>query len=95
MLDRQMLARYHLPVAQIIVRNLEEAVRDRLRARAVRHGRSMEEEVRLILRAAVAAGGRAEQPVGRRIAARFAKVGFESEIDELRGTPAMPAALRR
>ncbi|MFM8784781.1 MAG: hypothetical protein ACKOFI_06430, partial [Phycisphaerales bacterium] len=34
------------------------------------------EEVRLILRAAVAAGGRAEQPVGRRIAARFAKVGF-------------------
>ena len=90
-----MLARYHSAVAQIIVRNLEDAVRDRLRARAVRHGRSMEEEVRLILRAAVAAGGRAEQPVGRRIAARFAKVGFESEIDELRGTPAMPAALRR
>ncbi|MFM8731952.1 MAG: FitA-like ribbon-helix-helix domain-containing protein [Phycisphaerales bacterium] len=82
-------------MAQIIVRNLEEAVRDRLRARAARHGRSMEEEVRLILRAAVAAGGRAEQPVGRRIAARFAKVGFESEIDELRGTPAMPAVLRR
>ena len=90
-----MLARYHLPMAQIIVRNLEEAVRDRLRARAARHGRSMEEEVRLILRAAVAAGSRPEQPVGRRIAARFAKVGFESEIDELRGTPAMPAALRR
>ncbi|MFM9170421.1 MAG: FitA-like ribbon-helix-helix domain-containing protein, partial [Phycisphaerales bacterium] len=82
-------------MAQIIVRNLEEAVRDRLRALAARHGRSMEEEVRLILRAAVAAGGRAEQPVGRRIAARFAKVGFESEIDELRGTPAMPAAWRR
>ncbi|MFM9143824.1 MAG: FitA-like ribbon-helix-helix domain-containing protein, partial [Phycisphaerales bacterium] len=62
-------------MAQIIVRNLEEAVRDRLRALAARHGRSMEEEVRLILRAAVAAGGRAAQPVGRRIAAGFAQVG--------------------
>ncbi len=40
-------------MAQLIVRNLEEGVRDRLRELAARHGRSMEEEVREILRAAV------------------------------------------
>jgi len=39
-------------MAQLIVRNLEDDVRDRLRDRAREHGRSMEEEVRDILRAA-------------------------------------------
>lgn len=40
-------------MAQIIVRNLDDSVRDMLRDRARAHGRSMEEEVRDILRAAV------------------------------------------
>lgn len=40
-------------MAQLIVRNLEDDVRDKLRDRAKSHGRSMEEEVRDILRAAV------------------------------------------
>ena len=40
-------------MAQLIVRNIEDDVRDRLRELAKRHGRSMEEEVRDILRAAV------------------------------------------
>jgi antitoxin FitA len=42
-------------MAQLIVRNLEDNVRDKLRDRAQTHGRSMEEEIRDILRAAVAA----------------------------------------
>lgn len=42
-------------MAAITVRNLDENVRDELRARAARHGRSMEAEVRAILAAAVGA----------------------------------------
>ena len=37
-------------MAQVIVRNLDEAVKRKLQRRAARHGRSMEEEVRDILR---------------------------------------------
>ena len=41
-------------MASITIRNLESNVKDRLRLRAARHGRSMEEEARDILRAALA-----------------------------------------
>ena len=41
-------------MAQLIVRNLEEGVVRRLRARAARHGRSAEAEHRDILRRALA-----------------------------------------
>jgi antitoxin FitA len=37
----------------ITIRNLDEALKTRLRVRAARHGRSMEEEARDILRAAL------------------------------------------
>ena len=37
-------------MAQLIVRNLEDAVKRKLKRRAARHGRSMEEEIRDILR---------------------------------------------
>ena len=40
-------------MAQLIVRNLEDDIKDRLRDRAHQSGKSMEEEVRDILRAAV------------------------------------------
>jgi plasmid stability protein len=40
-------------VGQLVVRNIENAVKARLQRRAKRHGRSMEEEVRDILRSAV------------------------------------------
>jgi plasmid stability protein len=43
-------------MATLTVRNLEDDIRDRLRVRAARHGRSMEDEVRSILRQAVCAG---------------------------------------
>jgi antitoxin FitA len=41
-------------MASITIRNLESNVKDRLRLRAARHGRSMEEEAREILRATLA-----------------------------------------
>jgi phosphopantothenoylcysteine decarboxylase/phosphopantothenate--cysteine ligase len=37
------------PLATLTIRNLPDAVRDQLRLRAAKHGRSMEEEIRLIL----------------------------------------------
>ena len=40
-------------MASITIRNLDPAVKDRLRVRAAEHGRSMEEEARLILRRVV------------------------------------------
>ena len=47
-------------MASITIRNLDDALKRRLRVRAAEHGRSMEEEVRAILRAAVGAGA---QPI--------------------------------
>jgi antitoxin FitA len=43
-------------VATLTIRNLDDEVRDQLRVRAARHGRSMEEEARVVLRAAVVVG---------------------------------------
>ena len=42
-----------VPLAAISVRNLDDHVKERLRIRAARHGRSMESEIRAILIAAV------------------------------------------
>ena len=41
-------------MATLTIRDLSAAVKERLRIRAARHGRSMEEEARIILRSAVA-----------------------------------------
>lgn len=46
-------------MAVVTIRNLDDEVRDKLRVRAAKHGRSMEAEVRAILTAAV------ESPVER------------------------------
>lgn len=78
-------------MAQILIRQLEEDVKARLRRRARRHGRSTEEEVREILRNAVRDEGQAPERLGSRIAARFAGVGLDGEIVELRGEPVRPA----
>jgi plasmid stability protein len=61
-------------MASLTIRNLDEAVKRRLRVRAAEHGRSMEEEVREILRGAV---GEVPAPsnLGRSIHARFAALG--------------------
>ena len=40
-------------MAAVSIRDLDDAVRERLRVRAARHGRSMEAEIRAILTAAV------------------------------------------
>lgn len=49
-----------IPLAAISVRNLDDHVKERLRIRAARHGRSMESEIRAILIAAVREPGEAD-----------------------------------
>jgi len=78
-------------MAQLIVRNLENAVKVRLQRRARRHGRSMEEEARDILRNAVNEDDTARIGLGTEIASLFTKVGLESDILELRGHEVAPA----
>lgn len=77
-------------MAQLVVRNLEDDVKARLQRRAEHHGRSMEEEVRDILRDAVKEDG-VPVPLGTRFAQRFAGIGLEADIPELRGEPPQPA----
>ena len=78
-------------MAQLVVRQLDDDVKEKLQRRARRHGRSTEEEVREILRNAVRSEGGVRSPLGSRIAARFRRVGLDQEIPEMRGQSAAPA----
>lgn len=82
-------------MGQLVVRNLEDDVKARLRRRAARRNRSMEEEVRDILRDAVK--GEEDGLAGRlgtAIASRFKGSGLRSDIPELRGHKIKPPSLR-
>jgi antitoxin FitA len=61
-------------MSTLTIRNIEPAIKDKLRLAAAAHGRSMEEEVRTILRNVLsqpaASGG-----LGSRIHGRFAMLG--------------------
>jgi plasmid stability protein len=72
-------------MAQLVVRNIEDAVKVRLQRRARRNGHSMEEEIRDILRSAAVEPSSASDGLGKEIAGLFAKVGLEADIPELRG----------
>jgi len=82
-------------MAQLVVRHLEDDVKEKLQRRARRHGRNTEEEIREILRNAVRHDGRPPTKLGSRIAARFRKIGLDREIPEWRGQPAEPAEFER
>ncbi|MDZ3836956.1 MAG: plasmid stabilization protein [Rhodospirillales bacterium] len=78
-------------MAQLLVRNLEDDVKRRLKARAQQHGRSTEEEVREILRRAVMGEEEPVEPLGQRFRLLFEGIGLDEEIPELRGQVARPA----
>lgn len=63
-------------MSSITIRNLDPAIKERLRVRAAEHGHSMEAEARRILQATLIGSAR---PAGRnlyeRIHARFAPLG--------------------
>ncbi|MCF8211536.1 MAG: plasmid stabilization protein [Rhodoferax sp.] len=75
-------------MAQVIVRNIEDYVREGLKLQAIEHGWSMEEEVRQILSRAV--GARSETRLGSRIASRFTGDGLTEPLAELRGQSIEP-----
>ena len=62
-------------MASITIRRLEDAVKERLRVRASRHGRSMEEEAREILKVALADKGGSGGNLAQSIRRRFAPLG--------------------
>ena len=78
-------------MAQLLVRQLDEAVKEALR----RRGRSMEEEARLILvqTAAQEDSSLGTAGLGHRMTALFADVELQEPISEWRGVEAIPASL--
>ena len=77
-------------MATLTIRNLDNAVRDRLRRRAAEHGHSMEEEVRQILRQVVEPTKPAatKEGLGSRIHNHFARLGgLELELPARNDTP--------
>ncbi len=62
-------------MASITIRNLDDALKSKLRVRAARHGRSMEGEARHILRAALAETNRRPSNLAETIRRRFAPLG--------------------
>ena len=77
-------------MAQVVVRNIEDDVKARLKQRATQHGWSMEEEVRPILRKAVAEQRQPLVKLGSRMAARFASTGLSGELSQSEGQAAVP-----
>jgi antitoxin FitA len=75
-------------MATLTIRNVDAGVKERLRVRAARHGRSMEAEVRSILSEAVAADrDRPEPNLAEAIRRRFAPLGG---VDDLEPHPPVP-----
>jgi antitoxin FitA len=63
-------------MATLTIRNVDAGVKERLRVRAARHGRSMEAEARSILSEAVAGDRDAPEPnLAEAIRRRFAPLG--------------------
>ena len=82
------------PMATLTIRNLDDAVRDRLRQRAAEHGHSMEEEVRQILRQVVKPADTAttSEGLGTRIHKHFSLLGgAELELPSRSDTPKAPS----
>ncbi len=62
-------------MAVMTIRNIDDAIKKRLRVRAAMHGKSMEDEARDILRAALSTEAPRPRSLGRAIHDRFAALG--------------------
>lgn len=68
-------------MATLMIRNVETAVKERLRVRAARHGRSMEAELRSILNDVLDRDSEAEPNLAEAIRRHFAPLdGVELEL---------------
>jgi antitoxin FitA len=70
-------------MAQLLVRNLDDAVKNALRARALENQRSVEEEARVLLSAALTKPVRKTATLGVRMAARFKGIGTATPLAAL------------
>jgi plasmid stability protein len=69
-------------MATLTIRNVDAGVKERLRVRAARHGRSMEAEARSILSEAVAGDRNEPEPnLAEAIRRRFAPLGGADDIE--------------
>ena len=69
-------------MSSITIRNLEPAIKERLRVRAAEHGHSMEAEVRQILRTTLQEPARLPMPnLYERIRARFEPFGGVDDLE--------------
>ena len=82
-------------MAQLVVRNLDNGVKEKLRRRAARRRHSLEAEVRDILSDAVARPESNERHLGTRIATRFLGIGVDLDVTELRGHTARAARFKK
>jgi plasmid stability protein len=79
-------------MAQLLIRKIDEDVKENLRQRAKRHGVSMEEEARSMLRAELLKPESEEYGLGSKIAALFRDIPDNDEpIPELPDQPIRPA----
>jgi antitoxin FitA len=74
-------------MATLTIRNVDAAVKERLRVRAAEHGRSMEAELRAILNDAIGTAATPEVNLAEAIRRRFAPFGG---VDELEAHPPVP-----
>ena len=82
-----------MTLSALSIRNLDDRVKERLRVRAARHGRSMEAEVRAILTDAVSEPGEAPGLFDA-IYDRFSELGGVEVDLPPRSTPARAAEFR-
>lgn len=81
-------------MAQMIIRNLDDEIKRRLKRRASEHGISMEAEVRQILANALTEEKTSQPGLGSAISSRFEKIGLDQEeLPELRGQAISPMDL--
>lgn len=76
-------------MAQLIVRNIEDDIKEKLKALAISHGTSMEEEAREIIRRAVLKQDN-NIKLGSSISSRFKGRGLDQDLEEFRGQDARP-----
>ena len=62
-------------MGNLLIRNLDDRVKSKIRVRAARHGRSMEEEARRLLTSAVQRSSTDRAGLGTAVRRRFASLG--------------------
>lgn len=81
-------------MASLTIRNIEDSLKECLRVRAARHGRSMEEEARQVLRQSLLRE-KSTIGLGTRLARRFSDVGGVDLPEVARSLPRRPPAVPR